>query len=162
MEQSTSSSKYRWPIINIPKMLSIAICCAGLSFAACSSDSTGSGDTGGNNGGGNNGGNNIIGTEPTFANVQQIFRQSCGGSNCHINSSQNGVRLDTYENVIQSEAISYDKLAIQPGDAAGSPLIDKIEPNPDVPPRMPQTGAYLSTDRISQIRQWIDNGAEND
>ncbi|TYP95178.1 hypothetical protein LX73_0474 [Fodinibius salinus] len=134
----------------------VFICALGLVLGSCSSSSTGSDSSG--NGGGNE---NPIGTEPTFTNVQQIFQQSCSGSNCHINQRTNNVRLDTYQNVIESRGTEYGKDIIQPGNAEGSPLVDKIEPNPDIPPRMPQGGNFLSDERIDQIRTWIDNGAKN-
>lgn len=129
-------------------------------WISCSSNSTSSNDSSNNNNTNDDTGS-TIGTEPIFANVKQIFQQSCGGSGCHISSSQNGVQLDTYDHVINSRAISYDKLAVQPGNAGGSPLVDKIESNPQAPPRMPKNGNYLSDARIQQIRQWIDNGAKN-
>jgi hypothetical protein len=122
------------------------------------------GDNGGGNGGnggGGNGGGSEIGTEPTFTNVQQIFEQSCGGSSCHINQQSSGVQLNTYENVMNSQGTRYGELVVQAGDADGSPLVDKIEPNPEIGSRMPEGGPYLSDERINQIKDWIDNGAEN-
>ncbi len=97
--------------------------------------------------------------EPTFANVQMIFNQNCG--NCHIGARESGVRLDSYDNVINSVGDQYGIEVVQPGDADGSPLIDKIEPNPQFGSRMPENGSYLSSDRIDQIREWINQGAEN-
>lgn len=159
MSKQKTESQYQTDdnfCLKISSLHPLLICCIGLLFAACSGSSTGS------NGGGNGGGNgNTIGTEPTFTNVQQIFQQSCSGSNCHINQHTNGVRLDTYQNVTESQGIDYGEQIVQPGNADGSPLVDKIEPNPDIPPRMPEDGDYLSDERIDQIRTWIDNGAEN-
>ena len=137
-------------------LLPILFCLLGLILGGCGGSSTGS--NGGNNGG--NGGNEI-GMEPTFSNVQQIFQQSCGGAGCHISQRTNGVRLNTYQNVIESRGSTYGELIVQPGDADGSPLVDKIEPNPDIGSRMPENGYFLSEDRINQIRQWINDGAEN-
>lgn len=144
-------------------LLPILICSLGLLLGGCGGSSTGTngGGSGGGGGNGGGGGGNEIGTEPTFSNVQQIFQQSCGGANCHINQPNNGVQLNTYENVMNSQGSDYGELVVQPGDAEGSPLVDKIEPNPQIPPRMPDGGPYLSDERIDQIRQWIDNGAEN-
>jgi len=138
------------------KLFSILLCSLGLLLGACGGSSTGpnSDDDGGNGG-------NEIGTEPRFSNVQQIFEQSCGGGGCHISQRTTGVRLNTYQNVMESQGTTYGKLVVQPGDADGSPLVDKIEPNPDRGSRMPQNGNYLSDERINQIRTWIDNGAEN-
>jgi hypothetical protein len=106
-----------------------------------------------------NNNNNQIGMEPTFANVQMIFTQNCG--NCHIGSRENGVRLDSYDNVINSVGDQYGTEVVQPGDADASPLVDKVEPNPEFGSRMPEDGPFLSSDRINQIKEWINQGAEN-
>jgi hypothetical protein len=142
---------------SITGFIPILLCTLGLILGSCGGST---GPNGGNSNGSGNGGNGIA-TEPTFSNVQQIFQQSCGGSGCHISETTNGVRLDTYDNVIESRGTSYGELIVQPGDASGSPLVDKIEPNPDIGSRMPENGNYLSEDRIDQIRQWINDGAEN-
>lgn len=130
-----------------------------LIIISCGSDSSTDPYGGGSNNNGNNNGGNEIGMEPTFTNVEQIFTQNCG--NCHIGGTQNGVRLDSYDNVINSVGDQYGIEVVQPEDAEGSPLIDKIEPNPQFGSRMPEGGPYLSSDRINQIKEWIDEGAEN-
>ena len=104
-------------------------------------------------------GGDEIGSEPVFTNVLAIFEQNC--ASCHIGSSTNGVRLDSYENVVESVGDQYGINVVQPEDADGSPLVDKLEPNPQFGGRMPQGGPFLSQERIDQIREWIDNGAEN-
>ncbi|MDZ7693516.1 MAG: hypothetical protein U5K69_20760 [Balneolaceae bacterium] len=144
----------------------IFLCSFGLLLTACGDNSTGvngGGNGGGGNGNGNGNGNggNQIGMEPTFQNVQAIFNQSCGGSSCHIGGRNSGVRLDSYENVIQSEGQQYGELIVQPDDPAGSPIIDKLQANPTLGSRMPNGGPYLSSDRIEQIQTWISNGAQN-
>lgn len=141
-------------------MLMLFAALMSLSMTSCDSGgSTGPGNGGNTNGGGNNNGGNEIGMEPTFENVEQIFTQNCG--NCHIGGTQNGVRLDSYNNVINSVGDQYGIKVVQPGDADGSPLVDKIEPNPENGSRMPQGRSALPSDRIDQIREWIDEGAEN-
>lgn len=135
----------------------IMLCSLGMLLASCGDSSTGS--NGGNGGNGGNG--NEPPPEPTFSNVLEIFNSSCGGSNCHIGERTNGVQLDSYENVTESEGFQYGQLVVQPDDAAGSPLVDKIGPSPDEGERMPQDGSYLSDDEISLIREWIDEGAQN-
>lgn len=129
-----------------------------LSVTACSSDgSTDPYDDGNNNDDNNN--NNEIGFEPTFTNVQMIFNQNCGA--CHTQRSESGVRLNNYDNVINSVGNQYGIEVIQPGEADESPLIDKIEANPQFGSRMPEGGPFLSSDRIDQIKEWINQGAEN-
>ncbi|MDZ7691957.1 MAG: hypothetical protein U5K69_12650 [Balneolaceae bacterium] len=124
----------------------------GLLLLSCGNNSTGAnGDSTGNG--------NKIGMEPTFGNVVQIFKSNC--RSCHIDSRTNGVQLDTYQNVMESEGALYGERVVQAGDAASSALVDKIEPNPRHGDRMPQGGPFLSEDRIQQIKQWINDGAEN-
>jgi hypothetical protein len=104
-------------------------------------------------------GGDEIGSEPVFTNIQAIFEQNC--ASCHIGGSTNGVRLDSYENVIESVGDQYGANVVQPGDADNSPLVDKIEPSPQFGNRMPEGGPFLSQERIDQIRAWINQGAEN-
>lgn len=142
----------------------LMILCFGLiGLTGCSDNSTGSdGGNGNNNGGGGGGGGNTIGTEPTFENVQMIFNQSCGGSGCHVSETTSGVRLDSYQNVIGSVGAQYGTEVVNPENADESPLVDKIESdNPEFGARMPAGGSPLSDSRISQIKEWIDTGAEN-
>ncbi len=112
-------------------------------------------------GNGNNGSGTSIGTEPTFDNISQIFIGSCG--DCHTSAQESGVRLNTYDNVINSVGDQYGTNVVDPGSAQTSPLIDKIaSSNPSFGVRMPEGGPYLSNERIEQIRVWINNGANND
>ncbi len=136
----------------------IVICSLGMLLVSCGDSSTGS-NGGGNGGNGGNG--NEPPAEPTFSNVLEIFNNNCGDSNCHIGGRTNGVQLDSYENVTDSEGNQYGELVVQANDAEGSPLVDKIEPSPDQGERMPVGGPYLSDDEISLIRDWIDEGAQN-
>lgn len=134
----------------------IVLCSLGMLLASCGDSST---DPNGGNGG--NGGNgNEPPAEPTFSNVLEIFNNNCGDSSCHIGGRTSGVQLDSYENVTESEGVQYGELVVQPNDAAGSPLVDKIEPSPDEGQRMP-VGGTLSDNQISLIREWIDEGAQN-
>lgn len=93
--------------------------------------------------------------------IQPIFNQSCGGSGCHINASTNGVNLSSYSAVMNSVGTDYGTEIVVPGSPDESPLVDKIEPNPDIPPRMPLTGGLLSATEINKIRAWIESGAED-
>jgi len=139
--------------------LPILLCAVVLTLGACGSSSTSPNNGGDNNGGGNNGSKP---PEPTFSNVQSIFNDSCGGSGCHVGESTNGVRLDSYENVINSVGTQYGTEVVVPDEPDNSPLIDKISnDNPEFGERMPEGGPPLSDDDITLIREWIANGAEN-
>ncbi|MAL16946.1 MAG: hypothetical protein CL670_07815 [Balneola sp.] len=86
--------------------------------------------------------------------IQPIFNSRC--TSCH--GGQSGVTLTSYNATMESIGTQYDKLIVIPGQPDASPLVDKIEPNPEFGVRMPQGGA-LSADQISLIRQWISEGA---
>lgn len=142
------------------KIVSVMLMClSGLWLGSCSSSSTGS--EGGNNGGGNNGGSTP--SEPTFSNVQTIFNGNCATSGCHNSSTQqNGVDLSSYDAAMNSVGSQYGTEVIKPNDADGSPLVDKISSdNPQYGVRMPKDRAPLSSDQINLIRQWINEGAQN-
>lgn len=102
---------------------------------------------------------------PTFVSfsedIQSIFNSSCSGSGCHIPNTTNGVNLSSYSSAMNSIGLAYGTAVIKPGDAENSPLVDKIQPNPENGVRMPQTGGYLTPTEINLIIAWIDAGAEN-
>lgn len=133
--------------------LYFAIFMLSVLLISCGDSSTGPG-----NGNGGNGGNGEP-PEPTFTNVQEIFTSNCG--NCHIDNRTSGVRLDSYDNVINSEGDLYGGPIVVAGEPDNSPLVDKIEPNPEHGDRMPQGRTPLSEDQINLIRQWIEEGAQN-
>jgi hypothetical protein len=132
---------------------------AAFIMAGCGDSSTDANN--GGNGNGNGNGETEIGTAPTFNNVSQLFANYC--ADCHTSAQQSGVRLNNYNNVIESVGDQYGTLVVQPGDADNSPLVDKIESsNPQFGVRMPEGGPFLSEERINQIKAWIDDGAEDD
>lgn len=138
----------------------ILILCLIVVMGSCGDSSTGT--NGGNRGNDGGNGEDPPPEEPTFENVLDIFNSSCGGSGCHVGESTNGVRLDSYDNVIESESVQYGERVVQESDADGSPLVDKIESdNPKYGVRMPEGGPYLSDDDIELIKEWIDDGAED-
>lgn len=130
-----------------------------LLLSACSDSGMTSNDNGNDDMPPAENGGDEIGSEPVFTNVQAIFEQNC--ASCHIGESTSGVRLDSYTNVIESVGNQYGVSVVQPENADGSPLVNKVEENPDFGSRMPQGGPFLSQERIDQIRDWIDQGAEN-
>ena len=112
--------------------------------------------------------NNVTGTNPnplpnTYygKNIQRIFNNSCGSGycNCHISGSAYGVNLATYKNVMNSFSSEYGKKVVIAGNPSGSPLIDKVGPNPQHGYRMPYGRQPLSTAEIDTLVQWIKKGA---
>ncbi|MBO6622767.1 MAG: T9SS type A sorting domain-containing protein [Balneola sp.] len=89
--------------------------------------------------------------------IAPILSGKC--DSCH-SSGSNGFDSSPYDDLIASTspANRYNKKHIIPNDAAGSPLVDKIEANPDFGSRMPQ-GGQLTIEEINKIKQWINEGA---
>lgn len=86
--------------------------------------------------------------------IQPIFTANC--VSCHGGTS--GVTLSSYSAVMNSVGTGYETKIVVPGEPDQSPLVDKIEPNPDIGSRMPQ-GNALSDEEINLIRSWIEEGA---
>lgn len=131
-------------------------------LAACGGNSTSGMDDNDNGGGG--GGPPPPDREPTFSNVSQILNGSCGGSSCHLAEPfESGVNLTSYDNVMNSVGEQYGTEIVDPGDGSqgASPMVDKINPNPDHGDRMPLEGGNLSQDDIDLIVEWINDGAQD-
>lgn len=99
--------------------------------------------------------------DPTFTNVHQIMQRSCGGSQCHLSGSESGVSLSSYEDVMNSVGDQYGTEIVDPGNSGGSPIVDKIQPNPTHGDRMPLDATPLDDDEIQLIIDWIDADAPN-
>lgn len=96
-----------------------------------------------------------------MADIQPIFNGTCGGAGCHIESSQNGVNLSSYDQVMNSTGLQYEREIVQAGEPDDSPLVEKIEPNPQHGQRMPFGRDPLSNRQIQEIRVWIEEGARD-
>lgn len=106
------------------------------------------------------GGSVIDPSEVSYSqDIQPIFSSSCAGSGCHIPNSTNGVNLSSYEDVMNSIGLSYNTHIVDPGNADGSPIVDKITSDPEFGARMPLTGGYLTNEEIELIKAWIEGGA---
>ena len=127
-------------------------------LAACSSDSdntiTGPDNT-------NNNGGGVIENVKFSTQVGPIFAATCSGSGCHNPGAQSGVRLGSWSQVMSSVGQRYGGPIVLPGNAAGSPLIDKLGASPRFGIRMPDGGAPLTSTQIQTIATWINEGALN-
>lgn len=107
-----------------------------------------------------------IQANPSFSTtIQEIFnRRSCTSSSCHGTALQAGLDLRTgasFASLVSVRATSEPILRVNPGDANGSYLVIKLEGRQSVGGRMPQTGAPLDDIDLTNIRNWISQGAQN-
>jgi len=82
--------------------------------------------------------------------IQPIFNSNCG--NCHLGNSSGGINLSNYQNTIDSDIIIS-------GDASASSLYDRITRDNSEAGDMPPGNAELSSEEISLIEIWINEGA---
>ena len=67
----------------------------------------------------------------------------------------------SFASLVSVRATSEPILRVIPGDANGSYLVIKLEGRQSVGDRMPQTGAALDSIDLTNIRNWIAQGALN-
>lgn len=92
--------------------------------------------------------------------ILPIFQSSCAESGCHdAGTQESNVNLSSYDAALNSEGQQYQKLVINSGNPDESPLVDKVEPNPEIGARMPYQRNALSNANIDSIRAWIEDGA---
>ena len=107
-----------------------------------------------------------IQANPSFSmTIQEIFnRRSCTSSSCHGTAQMAGLDLrsgPSYASLVSVRATSEPILRVIPGDPDGSYLVIKLEGRQSVGDRMPQTGSPLDTVDLTNIRNWISQGALN-
>ena len=86
------------------------------------------------------------------ADVMPIFEQYC--VECHSEeSTELGLRLDSYEGVMAGSDYG---TVVEPGDPAGSILVDMVEAGD-----MPEEGDPGPPEQLEIIKTWIAEGAEN-
>lgn len=87
--------------------------------------------------------------------VMPIFRANCVG--CHRPSkAQGGLDLTRHAFLLKG---GREGVAVKPGDAAGSFLMEQIS---GLEPNMPKDGEPLNAREIETIRRWIAEGAHDD
>ena len=104
----------------------------------------------------------------TLGNIQStIFAPRCATTGCHVSGGSAPMRMDTksqsFNNLVgvtSSQKSSLQRVAS--GQPDNSYLIHKIDGQPNISNRrMPPGGPFLSSEETALIRQWIQNGAEN-
>ncbi|MGW8266623.1 MAG: hypothetical protein ACWGSQ_09665 [Longimicrobiales bacterium] len=137
-----------------------------ISFlGACGDSGTGPGENP-DNGGSNGGEDRVILADPSFATViQEIFnRRGCASSSCHGSAQQAGLTLtsgSSYASLVNVVATQSTALRVIPGNANGSYLVIKVEGRQTAGARMPLGGAALDNIDLTNLKNWIDQGAKN-
>ena len=132
-----------------------------LLLGACA----GSEPTGPDDNSNNTGGRQPI-ADPSFSQViQGLFEsRSCTASNCHGSGQSAGLDLregNSYASLVNVPAQGEeDRIRVIPGNANDSYIVIKVEGRQSVGSRMPVGGALDAVD-ITNIRNWINQGAKN-
>ena len=136
-----------------------------LSAAACGGD--GPTDPGGNGGNGGDGGDTrqII-ADPSFSqHVWEIFqRRGCAASSCH-GSGAGGLSLSSasvaYQQLLGVPSTGTGEVRVIASDAANSYLVKKLEGTQSAGSRMPLGMTPLDDIDLTNIKNWINQGAKN-
>ena len=118
---------------------------------------------------GDGSGNGVNGDDvianPSFAqHIQPVFTNNCATSGCHNSAAGGGLVLSTgqaYGNLVNVPSTGEPNMTLViPSDADNSYLVIKLEGRQNVGARMPLTGS-ISNNQIQNIKNWINNGAQN-
>jgi len=91
--------------------------------------------------------------------VQPIYDQNC--ISCHPNSGDLDLTAgNSYAQTVNANASGYSGKLVVPGDPENSILYKKIDGSGAYGSNMP-LGSSLSQTQINTIKQWIEEGAEN-
>jgi len=105
--------------------------------------------------------------DPKLTVIQQrVFQQSCVFSSCHgADTPQKGLNLSgsIYTVLVNQPSVEVPtRMLIVPGDPSGSYLFEKISnDHPTSGARMPYTSSPLPDYEITAVRDWIEQGAQN-
>ena len=147
------------------RVLSPVLICVVL--AACSASDSPT-DPGGDGGGGPSD-TRTIKANPSFANdITEIFtRKGCTGSSCHGNGS-GGLMLSAsasanHARLVNVKSLNSGEVYVIPNDAQNSYLVKKLENRQGSGngSRMPVGGSALDNVDLTNIKNWINAGAQN-
>ena len=115
---------------------------------------------------------NVVVADPSFSrDVQPILTVRCATGGCHSAATQqSGLNLSSsasYDALVNRLSVSSSErlLLVEPGDAANSWLVRRIEADParrEHLPRMPLAITPLTDNQIATIANWINQGAKRD
>jgi hypothetical protein len=136
----------------------------GFLLSACGDGGTGPSDDPGNGGGGSD--DRVIVADPSFSSViQDIFnRRGCNSGSCHGSSQSAGLDLragNAHGELVNVPSTQTSVARVVPGDADASYLIIKVEGRQSVGERMPLGGSPLDNIDLTNLKNWINQGAQN-
>jgi hypothetical protein len=109
----------------------------------------------------------VIKDSPSFASdIQEIFaRRGCAAGSCH-GSGAGSLTLTSsaavsYGNLVNIASTGTAEILVIPGNANDSYLVKKLEGRQSAGAQMPRGGAALDNIDLSNIKNWINQGAQN-
>jgi len=150
---------------NLRSILSVAT--VGLFLSACGGSDSPT-DPGNNNNGGDGGGTatRTIKSDPSFASdiFEVLQRRGCTASSCH-GGGAGGLFLTSasgaYTNLVGVESNATGEVFVIASDAANSYLVKKLEGTASAGAQMPLGGTALDNIDLTNIKNWITQGAKN-
>jgi hypothetical protein len=111
----------------------------------------------------------VILAAPSFAtDINEIIqRRGCSASSCHGGpGGKAGLQFSAnaaanYAQLVNVQATSENFLRVAPNDADNSYIVIKVEGRQLVGQRMPRGQTALNNIDLTNIRNWINNGAPN-
>lgn len=108
----------------------------------------------------------VIKDNPSFAeDIQEVFaRNGCTVSGCHGTFAASELSLvagSAYGEIVNVPAKSEDFLLVEPNNPQDSYVVIKVEGRHTVGSRMPLGGVPLDDIDITNLRNWISQGAQN-
>jgi hypothetical protein len=146
----------------------LAIATMALFLAACGGDDSPT-DPGGSNNGNNDdtgGDTRAIKDNPSFAtDIFEIFqRKGCTAAGCH-GGAAGGLTLSSasgaYSALVGVASSGTGEILVIASDAANSYLVKKLEGTAGVGSRMPLGGTPLDNIDLTNVKNWINQGASN-
>ena len=144
-------------------VLSTTLLCVAL--AGCGGDGPTEPVGGNGNDPGGSGSGPVVKADPSFASdVWDILnRNSCTASGCH-GTGQGGLTLTSasgaYAALVNVASPATGEIRVIPGNANSSYLVKKLEGRQSAGGRMPVGGQLSETD-LTNIKNWINQGAKN-
>ncbi len=148
---------------NLRTMLSVAA--LGLFLTACGGSDSPT-DPNNDDSGGTGGVTRSIKTDPSFSqDIFEIFtRRGCTASSCH-GGGAGGLFMtsasNAYANLVGVESNGTGEVLVIASDAANSYLVKKLEGTATVGSRMPLGGSPLDNIDLTNVKNWINQGAKN-